>query len=52
MSFLQADKEAAEAEELKQELGLEVNDSLKNMIQQQKCSRESKVTEKLLIRTF
>ena len=43
MSFLQADKEAAEAEELKQELGLEVDDSLRNMIQQRQSSRESQM---------
>lgn len=39
----EADKEAAEAEELKQELGLEVDDSLKKMIQQRQSSRESQM---------
>ena len=37
----QADKEAAEAEELKEELGLKIDDSLKAMIQQRQQSRES-----------
>ena len=40
---LQAEKEAAEAEELKQELGLKVDDSLKAMIQQRQQSRESQM---------
>ena len=40
---LQAEKEAAEAEELKQELGLKVDDSLKAMIQKRQQSRESQM---------
>ena len=52
MSFLQADKEAAEAEELKQELGLGVYDSLRNMVQQWQSSQKSQMTEKLLIKAF
>ena len=45
LCFLQAEKEAAEAEELKQELGLQVDDSLKNMIQQRQSRRESQMGE-------
>ena len=39
----QADKEAAEAEELKEELGLKIDDSLKSMIQKRQQSRESEM---------